>query len=146
MRITISRQSWHYRLFGFYDSTPPSNLCPYFWKVIGMSLALPFWLMILAPASMGSNKPYVYREHWYDGKIWMFGLIAMIGFDIFIYSRGGFPLSTITYMIIRGAIWGFERVHWERKPKEKKPKEPNLLVEYLKAKKHRFCPLLEFKN
>ena len=32
----------------------------------------------------------------------------------------------------------------ERKPKPVKKKEPNIAWEYLKAKKHKYCPVIEF--
>ena len=103
-RIVIRRTSWHYRLATFFaDGNVPTNLCSYFWAVVGCIFcacaAVP--LAVFAAPVMGI----------------------------------GFGLSWL----------------WNHRPRRKKvaeatPHEPNLLVEWVKAKKRRICPLIEVKD
>ena len=42
-----------------------------------------------------------------------------------------------------GSAWLWNHRPWRRKAAEAMPHEPNLLVEWVKAKKRRVCPLIE---
>lgn len=42
--MQLNRNSWHYRLYSFYNNKTPNNLCQYMWRLLGHSA---FWGTIL---------------------------------------------------------------------------------------------------
>lgn len=78
MKVTLNKQSWHYRLFKKelpYTNTPAS-LCPYFWTIVGLCLVTPFllvgrglerlskWVSNLIPKSKEVVKPEQSHDEW----------------------------------------------------------------------------------
>mgnify|MGYP000741896822 CR=1 FL=1 len=78
MKVTLNRESWHYRLFKkeFPYTTPPASLCPYFWTIVGLCLVTPFlsagrglekaskWIGSLIPKPKEVVKPPQSHEEW----------------------------------------------------------------------------------
>ena len=78
MKVTLNRESWHYRLFKkeFPYTTPPSSLCPYFWITVGLCLMTPFlsairglekaskWISSLKTKKKEVVKPEQSHEEW----------------------------------------------------------------------------------
>ena len=152
--MRISTKSWHYRLLDFYDFDIPNNLCPYFWKVVGTLLATPIIIIAMLVASL-FDRPKAEQDYNPEKKrrvgIWLyvFTVTWTAGFGVYdIITQqwifAGIMFGILAWMILR-PILKFH-FHYERKPKEKKPKEPNIAWEYLKAKKHRYCPVITFYN
>ena len=169
--IRIAKSSWHYQLFIRYDKYPPHSLCPYFWSVVAMTLCLPAKALsdwIDYRIMLGAEKHYQKqlqrltipekdnRLRTFLNHKWMWrimGGIAMAAVDIFVVYHGGFPSASLFFW---GTTLGFHFIpkllakhgtlHVEWEPKPKKPKNPNIAIEYIKAKKARFCPLLEFRD
>lgn len=44
MKITLNKDSWHYRVFNnaLPYTNPPKSLCPYFWILVGIIITYPF--------------------------------------------------------------------------------------------------------
>ena len=116
--MRISRKSWHYRLnTSLYDYFNPNNLCEYFWKtVFALTIAMAIISMMIW-AVVGLTK-HVVNDPW--GSLIFLSLIGCIGFPIIAIKllRYYFPST--------------------------KTKQESLVAEYLKAKKNRICPMIEY--
>lgn len=140
--ITFSKQSWHYRLyFKVYGKYPPTSICPYFWKLI--------WAIIF---------------HCFL----MWAAIAFFVTGMFVASLGILSMPAIGTSIFIGdgsanTLWGLPLYHWKVIIFDvlcwssllgfiylislcKIKKESSLVIEWVKAKKQRICPLIKFKE
>jgi len=78
MKVTLNRESWHYRLFKkeLPYTNAPASLCPYFWTIVGLCLVTPFtsagrglerlskWVASLIPKPKEVVKPKQSHEEW----------------------------------------------------------------------------------
>lgn len=78
MKVTLNRESWHYRLFKkeLPYTNAPASLCPYFWTIVGLCLVTPFlsagrglerlskWVANLIPKPKEVVKPQQSHEEW----------------------------------------------------------------------------------
>lgn len=120
--MEISEDSWHYKVyeFGFAGhGWPPrrTNLCSYFWRVVwGFTLGT---LMAIAAALV----------------------LGLVGAALY-----KFTFITLTTLGVIAVLIGIG-VAYDRRPyKEKVKVEPGLLRLYLRAKKEKVCPLIEFEG
>lgn len=155
--MQISKKSWHFKLLDYYVIYP-KNLCSYFWLVVFLSLIYPFdraykllrihvylkykvtkfwWNYILAPISISILSFYfLFGDSWMDSFPFSFGLPIAI-----LISIGMLELVFLgLYFLVEFLCF------IDKRKKEKEPKKPNLLFEYLKAKKQKICPLIEYKK
>jgi hypothetical protein len=140
--MEINRNSWHYRLLKFSDTVPSTSLCLYFWQV---ALVVPIKGLVVA----------------------VFGSLLGVCLVTFLLLFAA-PLATLLFFLISdlppssdwvllnllGAIiwlipivlFGEVAVKKILRNKETNytPKEPNILLEFLKAKKEKICPLIQF--
>ena len=67
-----------------------------------------------------------------------------------IFAMGAaIPLTIMAAPILAlafGSVWVWNHRPWRWKAVEATPHDPNLLVEWLKAKKRRICPLIEVRD
>ena len=129
--MKIKRTSWHYKISTFWADSGreekwDDNLCRYFWGVVGVLFVSFLYLCF-------------------------FGiLIRAVGFIIHDYFTSPFFIS-ITIMIafiLSSMIFPILAIYYLRE-KIGKPLEipkANLLFEYLKAKKEKVCPLIEYHD
>lgn len=48
MNVTLSKDSWHYKIYKrVLGGNPPMSLCPYFWSIVGILIVSPILLIIL---------------------------------------------------------------------------------------------------
>ncbi len=134
--MKVSESSWHYWLYevSFENGKPhgrETNLCPYFWRVVGGASKL---LIVIAV---------------------LLALLAAIGFGFWKYTAIAFGLVTVISVAI--ALIDYEREIKNfftssgdgtsgdgTEPEPKREPEPGLLRSYLKAKKDKVCPPIEF--
>ena len=47
MKVTLKKNSWHFRYYRFLtlSDSPPKTLCPYFWSLVFLTVALPVLLL-----------------------------------------------------------------------------------------------------
>ena len=173
--MKLSKNSWHARLntyiFGEYYTRSVDCLCPYFWGTILAILCLPLWLIGHGIGYIIENFP---ETGWHAPKLNMsydtkqkIGNIVGYGFLVFIAVIAiiGLTMAIIEYGIIHVVFWigigigficGFivfaSAMFWIKEkyddwrsdhPKEHKP---NLLVEFIKAKKNKHCPLITWEE
>jgi hypothetical protein len=162
-KMKISTDSWHYKLlsrvwkYGLPYNSPPNNLCKYFWLTVATTLIYPLWRVSVALDNIDfdvKGPNWKWPDKW-PSKSTMIDIIMLIwtfGFGIFDLMTGSYILAGIMFGI---GIWWLLPKSFKRRiryryqykpPKPKKPKQPNIAIEYIKAKKKRVCPLLEFVN
>lgn len=145
MEISIS--SWHYRVVkSVYDSAH-NSLCVYFWQVVSALIVRAFhigFLMFIACFVIGF---FAVPITWGLGELgWIEpvvpGEVAAVPIAIMSIAAVAalviFLMSCIKYLI--------EEYQYKRKKKKRVAKEPNLVVEYIRAKKQKVCPTLKFKD
>lgn len=132
--MEINEKSWHFRLVRFTTYQSARNisdyggtLCKYFWLVVYAIVVNIFkaavvlflvWLFIYNPVS------YIWAPD--DSKLFL----------IFMWASF-FVLVGIVFAVffIRDKLRNRNRVH--------KVKQPNIVIEYLRAKKQKFCPVIK---
>jgi len=131
MRVKIN--SWHYKLICFADFGIPNNLCAYFWKVVFSALflvAMAIFVLFLAATATIAVTSFIW--------VWFFGIEYEIGiFAMIMYCFVGFFILHSKSYPQRG-IWAVEIVG------RRESTEPNLLIEWIRAKKQKICPMIEF--
>lgn len=137
--MKINKKSWHYQLqrnFGIRLEYCKISLCGYFWSTVFCLLICALLMVMIVPAimvlSILPSSFFIVKEP---------SLINVSGF-LHIYI-----LSFLWYM------YRFEseyyQVHREKKRSIKKncpKKEPGLLISYIRARKEKICPLIEFED
>jgi hypothetical protein len=138
--MKISKQSWHYKA-NLWDY-PHNNLCQYFWQVaLSIGVRIVGWgLLLLAgficlfilsyPFLIGFNVAEVtFNMHMMISSIvgWLISM-TLVGYYI---DYRYYDNRLVKYL--------------KRRKKAKENKEPGLVGAYLKAKKEKICPVLEFK-
>ena len=117
--IKVSRQSWHYKLASSRVESlawSDSNLCKYFWQVVGSGLVVLVGIGMLIAA-----------------LFLVVVVVVIVGaLDILVYT------SVIWVPIV--AIFCLRKTGINMNPKSL-----NLVQEYLKAKKEKICPIIEFE-
>ena len=139
--MNISKTSWHYKVvantFCSMDRWWPSqSLCIYFWQVIlRLVLGLALGLILVSP--LVTIITYVT------------GTIESSHVLVQLYASVGFVIGTLYLLGLLVFIFVllYEGVGWVSRKfpkKHKEPKEPSLLLAYIKAKKDRVCPMITF--
>ena len=163
--LTIKQNSWHYKLHRFFYTKDSSNLCNYFWSnllgICALILAPVLALLILIV------KIFTNKSNDITPPIFLYFLFAVISF---IGGLGVLGSATLSLLILaKGMLLGsliflgaillliilFLIVHVvdENKHKfkifkfkeDKKDKKPNLIWEFIKATKNKYCPLITYK-
>lgn len=133
--MKISKKSWHYRFLKAQRRAVPVSLCPYFWAVvfealkmlvIGASLLViaMFVAMVLFVTPIG----YMFDASWVTEK--------EIGASVTFWAA----------IIIMTTVGGTR--HFYRRLRQNRPvvhKESNIVTAYIKARKEKICPMLEFE-
>lgn len=158
--MKIKKTSLHARFYKFMYLTDklPTNLCPYFWKLVMAIITLP---LTFPSFIFTNNRSFGSR---FDP------LAIMIVLEMLIFGVGGLtslifglvknddPMNLTTFGLINFAgILGWIMIalacytaHWISERKEvylgKKEKKPNIIIEYIKAKKNKACPMIEWED
>jgi hypothetical protein len=167
--MKLNKKSWHCKLykwaFCMTDKHLPKNLCDYFWSVILAVLTLPLTIITVF---CSCTEDYIHRVglsvllYLYVIMLWFIGFMVLrITCDPTFYSNHtlfqDYILNWMTYLALPvGAtiVWlGLNAVMfvfmWSDKHGSKKKikvnKESNILVEYIKAKKEKACPFIDWE-
>jgi len=121
--MKISKSSWHYRLWGRLSDEykPPRDLCHYFWSIVS-NIVLVLMMLAVILGIVG----------------WL--LYAIITMPIIGWVVIGFICSAIVFPII--VIGGLRKLRgspiWMP--------GSDVLSEFIRAKKQRVCPLIEYMD
>jgi hypothetical protein len=125
--MKVRKSAWHHWFYGFgfeHCQWQPetTNLCSYFWRTVWGVLKT-LIIIAVAGAILTVAGMCFYSAPWFS-----IGCVAAVGVVIAVASNW----STIKYRLNPG-----------RYDSESAP-EPGLLRSYIKAKKDKVCPLIEF--
>lgn len=138
--MILSRNSWHFKLASsvFTDTmwdagyTGRISLCSYFWLVVLAGIVNLAALACLAVAVICGVSIMVVAP-----IVWLFtGLAA---------TQAG--VGAIIWGVLASATFCHYLEKWWKNRNRSKPapKQSNILVEYIKAKKSKVCPIMEVK-
>lgn len=145
--MKVNKNSWHYKLLtgdifgiqGVNSWNVSSSLCLYFWQVVFMLLWKGVALFFLTPFVINSLLILPLAS--------IFGLITT---GVIVQGDTGLTVLVmeLIVIIVFVIVWAGLSLYTFLKDKtdlaEVVEKEPNLFVEYLKAKKNKLCPIIEF--
>jgi hypothetical protein len=167
--MKISEQAWHVKANWISFRWEPNkyypiSLCPYFWMTVAACILMPF-ILLLRPVYVRWARTPPWSEAKKE-KVAKYGLIAnfaVIG-GSWIWFAVVYALAHGLWMLLRWAEVGavllgligavivlvFEmydlystyHVEKERPPK---PKQPSIVVAWVKAKKSKVCPIIEWE-
>lgn len=147
--MQINTNSWHYKLVTMNGAeSAPRSLCPYFWKGVwhmafaafavcfagwGVGVDVATWLFAQCGVVLSSAAAII------PGLIVGWLMLAAIFGTIFLIGYG-------IYKVISRRKEKKEAAEWEaRKNGTYVPPQPNIVIAFIKARKEKFCPTLEFK-
>lgn len=134
--MNINKSSWHYKLIKHFNCgwDIPDSLCPYVRAVLMYMVVCVF--MACAAAALGIVFIWGPIQTWLG---WA-GLMVLTEHQ---YVAG---IVVHTIYALGLTSWAVKKFYIDRpSSKPQPPKEPSIFMEYIKAKKHRFCPTLTFK-
>lgn len=145
--MNVSTDSWHYKIaYNKHVRTSksiPANLCNYFWFVavyvifkilVPISVSILYIIGLYIMSNYDFNELSVLSQSVYVISVSINALIAFMIFMVIVI--------TVVNCIIKGIEYTFNKIT----NKTKRCKEPNLVVEYIRAKKQRVCPMIKFTN
>ena len=120
--MKVKRDSWHCKISNWGNRFPnqvSDNLCLYFWRMIFKICFVAFYIIALTALGYLFCTDFAFRF------IWM--VILYCGFSIFV---------------------SWFAIHYLRFKLGKSPEIPggNIVIEYIKAKKAKICPLIEYTD
>ena len=123
--MKVSRKSWHYRLMVFLNSKPwyQTNLCGYFWELMAcLFFKIPYLLAIVVTAVILS-------------PVWL-PLVGLVALFCWVSEK----LDERDRRLKKEA-----GIHpWDDWPQEMK--HPGLIRSWLRAKKEKICPMIEYED
>lgn len=119
--MKIKRTAWHYKISNSGRERSNDNLCNYFWRLVGNILA--FVGKVMAALAL---------------------VVCLVFLGYFIISD---PLVLIVVLFfVSSAVFPILAIWFMRKKLEKSLEMPygNIVIAYIKAKKEKVCPLIEY--
>ncbi|AKU43750.1 membrane protein [Citrobacter phage Merlin] len=156
--MNINEKSWHCRLhdFAFDKYSRPRSLCPYFWKVVFALFGMTSLIVLLSIAFT--------LVGWELAAGWL----AKIGItSVWAIGASGFTIGAVGILSLVGVVFGtlfglaklkdliedkikernYEKYIQEleaRKDPNYVPPKKSILMEFIRARKEKFCPSLTF--
>ena len=169
--MKVSVNSWHYRFVNWAYDDVPESLCTYFWKLVLAFIVTSLGAALIEGFKQSDERRFIILTALAGLSIPLFisayltgfyGMVNVVGEeDYHIYTENvpyAFTIGFVFYfvcicnminfavsMMFMGAmLWdNYRSAH----PKIRAPKgegEGNIVVEFIKAKKNKYCPRLEF--
>jgi hypothetical protein len=138
--MKIKTDNWHFYIVNTYGTFPQNDLCRYVWQVIGLITMLFAVGMMIGISLLVASLPIFCALYiWITGIPWIwhetFPTLAIIA-----------AVFEIVGLLWCGLYYWFK--YWKAKQLDKEPGtyKPNIFFEYLRAKKQKICPILEFED
>ena len=140
MKVTINRNSWHYRWYnklrgGYFEE--PKAVCNYFWGFIGINM-LALLSIITIVAGLGLLLTFIVMPFFDFDKF--IEIIKTIGIIMLV---GALPSALFLYICSKVEDYLDSR---PRKVETKKEKETGVIKGMFYAVKNKICPMIEYKN
>lgn len=155
--ITFSKSSWVYKFNNFINdevsgsvnANGSKSLCPYFWLTLWNVFISLVWAVLCFLVSSVLGDSVLEKVFSIDVGIsdlywsWLVGILTIV--LVF-----GFVVLFAVILYLTGEIFKYSK-HKVSTFKGKNTKDntsckPNLLLEWLRAKKEKVCPMIEFKE
>lgn len=132
--MKINTKSWHYRFLKSLDTSIPNSLCPYFWKVV-FTIAWITGSILLLTAFFTSIGARIFEGIGFalDNMVLYWSLAAVVGT----------VTATSAIVLVVAVIFGFV---WAKENFKPPYKEEPLIITFVKNKKSKICPHLEFED
>ena len=139
--MKIKQSSWHYRAIEYFNIEHSNSLCCYFWQTLFAILFLPVCIgtffiavaMVLLLASIGLVTL----------PLEVLGVISLVDSSLRITSIFGlFAYGAALFYVFEKGKKAFFR--YLRDADEEAPINESLFVAYIKAKKRKVCPIIEY--
>lgn len=132
--MKINTKSWHYRFLKSLDTSIPKSLCPYFWKVV-FTVALFAGSILLLTALFATMGVKIFEGIGFtlDNMVLYWSLAAVVGT----------VTATSAIVLVVAVIFGFV---WAKENFKPPYKEEPLIITFVKNKKSKICPRLEFED
>lgn len=146
--MKVNMNSWHFRLVeGFLDGDASRSLCVYFWQVAFrviflVMLGIVLW-SVCGLFALGLSTAI----GWIDPNLtplWVKGCVAVFGAFVVlaIFALCIVALTLVMFGISKSILVVGEL--FSRWGDSKEEQEPGVFVSYVKAKKEKICPIIEF--
>lgn len=157
--MKIKKSTNHYKVLTTVFTDVPHNLCEYFQKtVLAYILFIPLQIICFPSIFIDDLK----KQHLWSERIpvsivlYLFAFLIFSILSLFQILWNGFHLNDINRfgLFLLGIITVFTSFYYIRafflkrieKRKEQEQKKQNIVIQYIKAKKQKICPLLEFED
>lgn len=140
----VSKSSWHYRMIDWcwnhVGKSPANTLCGYFWQmVLSPFVVIWFYGVILVLIFLALSWAFYFS-----------GAVACNILNWFHVLPNSFAIEPMTFnwrhvvasLLISSSIASY----YFYKFTHEKTKTPNVVFEFIKAKKRKICPFIEFKD
>lgn len=148
MSYTISRKSWHWKLYAYYldnltefgysHSASRVCLCPYM-RTLLVWLPLRFFAFRIMPGVAAAFSLCLCGLLAYEQTRRFLLTVALVA-----------GIAGVAYVALRIQMWHSDRQwerHWRRETSQPvQPQEPGLLGQWLKAKHEKICPCFEVRD
>ncbi|QXO12748.1 hypothetical protein pEaSNUABM49_00535 [Erwinia phage pEa_SNUABM_49] len=158
--MNISTNSWHYKMnefvYEFLNKNVATSLCGYFWQtvfapIITLTLAI-VGLIVISILSWGAL--YLVGALFSNFLVWINVLPEAFQLVKNVFNWRFIPMSILFDVLVIAVFYGKYKYssYKERKIEEAKEKgapidsKPLLVIEYIKAKKRKICPLINFTD
>ena len=155
--MKLSKKSWHYKLNMWYTEGVPRSLCPYFWRTVWYIVTLPITIVLFIPWGIvlliTGDRENIVEE--YPRALAMDILLGaafcMIAIFWHLNPKEGDPwvvvwvLGLTSWLLLVIILIVYIGSLFEKRV-QKKEKKPNILGEYLKARKNKYCPIIEWEE
>ena len=149
-----------YRWF-YKTDTMPTNLCPYFWKLVAAVILSPLFAIYTLPYEIINYKRW-HRDTYGDIlgislACWciiavVICMISSLGLFFYIPDKGSSLWVIVTIgcilwgsLIVVGIGWALaETAKYLESKKSNTEKTDNIIVEMVKAKYHKYCPKIDW--
>lgn len=144
--MIVNKNSWHYRFNVWrtneWKTERKKTLCSYFWftvfNIVLVSLMVVGIIGLLSLIGGSANGELI--KHGYDVLFPvlypLLGVLVVAAAICF-----GVAVVGVIWAIVAGYQWGVQKYKINRRVSE-----PGLMISFIKAKKSKICPIIEFKD
>lgn len=142
--MEVSRKSWHYRMnawcWSHFGKSPAPSLCGYFWQtVFAPVVVVAFYAAILTVILVICSWLFYFSGAFLCNFLHWINVLP----DSFDIVPGEFNWRHLIVSLIMSALL---IGHFALQNRQNKNSKPNFVFEYIKAKKNKICPIIEYKD
>lgn len=148
MSINISTNSWHYKMaynvWDFFGKSLSNSLCGYFWQVVFAPIvAIGCTLIVSAICLLLATGAFYVSGAMVGPALAHFGILPDTFLDKGPFNWRFVILSIIIDLIIVAYFLVKNYIKKHKKVKNT-TKQSNIVIEFVKSKKQKICPLIKF--